>query len=267
MGKAEIARRGLERANNMDNKNKELRQLREEQASRNQDDKTRVQRVYRDLVFSPNGSQLLASPKGSMLMSTLKESLHSSEGALTDEVLLACVDDLPSGIKGSKVWSERAHERFISMRDEQEFHRNALSIKHTEELQRRKEKALSHRFAQNSKTAQRNLESRIRWKYTHCGVLRQQEEMKDARMRAWQQAEARLSEDQESSENMCKLLKELKDLRRTQRLLSERQQRRKRKYQLLRPKQAAAAKAVHVAMSGAVSTPEASINTLLEQPP
>jgi len=257
--KAEIARRGLERANTVDNKNKQLRQLREEQASKNENEATRVQRAYRDLVFSPNGTQLLASPKGSTLMSTLRTSLGSTQGAATDdELLLSCFDDVPSpGTKSSKVWSERAHEKSLSMRDAEEFRRNAVSVQHTQTLQQRKEKALSQSFAQNEFTAQRNLENRIRFKYTHSGVLRQQEEMKTAQLRAWQRTEARLSQDQERSENMDALRRELKDLRRTQRLLSERQQRRKLRYQKLRPEAGVA--------GGTLSTPEASMDNITQQ--
>lgn len=236
--KAEIALRGLERARSGDNKNKQLRQLREEQASKNEDDKTRDQRAHRDLVFSPNGTaKLLASSKGFSPTSTLKLSPSSNQEAeASDELLLASSDELlSSGAKSPKVWSEKAHERYNSMRDEQEIRRNTLSIKQTQDLQQRKEKALSQSFDKNAVTAQRNLEHRIRWKYTHSEVLRQQQEMADANLRAWQRTEARLSEEQERSASMGNLRMELKDLRRTQRLLSERQQRRKLKYQPLGP--------------------------------
>lgn len=173
-------------------------------------------------------------------MSTLKLSLPSSQEAEADnEVMLAFSDELPSsGTKSSKVWSEKAHERYNSMRDEQEVRRNALSIQQTQDLQQRKEKVLSQSFDKNAITAQRNLEHRIRWKYTHSEVLRQQQEMADANLRAWQRADARLSEEQERSASMGNLRMELKDLRRTQRLLSERQQRRKLKYQPLGPEHA-----------------------------
>lgn len=235
--KAEIALRGLEKAKSGDNKNKQLRQLREEQASKNEDDKTREQRVNRDLMFSPNGTQLLASSKCSSPTSTLKLSLPSSQEAeADDEVMLAFSDELRSS--GTKSWSEKAHERYNSMRDEQEVRRNALSLQQTQDLQQRKEKVLSQSFDKNAITAQRNLEHRIRWKYTHSEVLRHQQEMADANLRAWQRTEARLSEEQERSANMGNLRMELKDLRRTQRLLSERQQRRKLKYQPLGPEHA-----------------------------
>merc|ERR1712151_400886 len=94
----------------------------------------------------------------------------------------------------------------------------------------RNTKVIADQASRKMLAAQNSMEERIKWRFTHGDVVRQEEEHIAGRIQFYKKRQLRQQEIQAASDNSAAMRREVRDLREIHRLLTKRQVRRKQDY-------------------------------------